>query len=120
MASMVKIPERDILKSVLHFMRIHPAVAWCERMNVAGAQKIRGQYVQFGFKGCPDIIGMTRTGQFIGIECKSATGRLSAEQRAFLAKVQKGGGIAIVARSLDDVMPALDSLLRRPSAPPAA
>ena len=103
--------ESDVLKAVLRFCHIHPAVAWCERMNV-GAQEIEGRWVKFGFPGCSDIIGQLKDGRFLAIECKSATGRLKPEQRAFLAKVG-GAGVAIVARDVRDVAAVLDALLSK-------
>lgn len=46
-------------------------------------------------------------GRFVAVEVKSRTGRLSEEQGAFLQCVAAGGGVAIVARSVDDVLEAL-------------
>ncbi len=105
--------ESDILKRVLHFMKIHPAVDWAERMNT-GMMKKGPHYVRFGFPGLSDIIGQLRDGRLIAVETKDARGKLSADQEKFLAKVGKHG-VAIVARSLDDVKPVLDGLLRAPT-----
>ena len=74
-----------------------------------------GRWVEFGVggKGAGDLLGWTtRTitsdmvGQpvavFTSIEVKSASGRLRPEQRQWLEAVQAAGGIAGVARSVDD------------------
>jgi hypothetical protein len=45
---------------------------------------------------------------FTALEIKAATGRLSEEQRRFLAIVQQLGGIAGVARSVQDAQGLLD------------
>lgn len=49
----------------------------------------------------PDMVG-SKVAVFVALEGKSATGRPTEEQAAFLAMVIKAGGIAGVFRSLDD------------------
>jgi hypothetical protein len=56
-------------------------------------------------KGSSDLIGWTSKNGlaiFTAIEVKSATGRLTDEQKNFILNVQKAGGIAGMARSVDD------------------
>jgi hypothetical protein len=84
------------------------------RNNTGTLKDANGRPVQFGLcKGSADLIGWTtRTitpdmvGQqvavFTSIEVKSATGRLRPEQRQWLEAVQAAGGIAGVARSVED------------------
>jgi hypothetical protein len=76
--------------------------------------------ISFGLcKGSADLIGWTTrmitadmVGQqvavFTSIEVKTATGRLTPEQRQWLAAVETAGGIAGVARSVADA----EALLR--------
>jgi hypothetical protein len=48
-------------------------------------------------KGSSDIIGVLPSGRFLACECKAAGGgRLSPEQREFLDRVQRDGGLALV------------------------
>ena len=108
----IKVREADVLKAVLRFMHIHPAVDWCERVN-SGAYKVDGRYIRFGFPGCADILGQLKDGRLIACECKAPRGRLSPEQAAFLKRVERAGGVAIVARDVRDVAQVLDGLLRR-------
>ena len=84
------------------------------RNNTGTLLDRNGRPVQFGLaKGSADLIGWTtRTitadmvGQqvavFTSIEVKSATGRLRPDQRQWMEAVQTAGGIAGVARSVDD------------------
>jgi len=84
------------------------------RNNTGTLRDQHGRPVSFGLcKGSADLIGWTtRTitpdmvGQqvavFTSIEVKTATGRLRPEQRQWLEAVQVAGGIAGVARSVDD------------------
>ncbi len=53
-------------------------------------------------KGVADILGIYK-GKFIAIEVKSAKGRLSPFQEIFLKDVTNEGGIAILARSVEDL-----------------
>ena len=84
------------------------------RNNTGTLRDQHGRPVSFGLcKGSADLIGWTtRTitpdmvGQqvavFTSIEVKTATGRLRPEQRQWLEAVQAAGGIAGVARSVED------------------
>jgi hypothetical protein len=49
----------------------------------------------------PEHVGRTMA-VFTAVEVKSATGRATAEQRAFIQHVQAAGGIAGVVRSVDE------------------
>jgi Holliday junction resolvase len=57
-------------------------------------------------KGIADILGCYQ-GRFLAIEVKTLTGRLSPAQEQFLERVRKAGGLAFVARSIDDAIDAL-------------
>jgi hypothetical protein len=59
--------------------------------------------VFFGKAGSSDILGILPGGRFIAVECKSSGGRLSDNQRKFLKEIEKMGGVAIVAKSIDDI-----------------
>jgi len=92
------------------------------RNNTGTLRDANGRPVQFGLaKGSADLIGWTtRTitadmvGQtvavFTSIEVKSATGRLRPEQRQWLDAVSAAGGIAGVARSVEDARALLDGV----------
>ena len=75
-----------------------------------------GRLVTFGLaRGSADLIGWrtvtitqamvgTRIAVFTSIEVKTPTGRMRPEQQAWLAVVQGAGGIAGIARSVDDAL----------------
>lgn len=56
--------------------------------------------------GIPDIIGIWK-GQFLGIEVKTKSGKVSDVQAQKIEEIKKSGGLAFVARDLDDVVSAL-------------
>ena len=104
--------EAQVLPSVLEYLawlEMSKKVVWFSRMN-SGAGKLlypdgrTSQFMRFGFKGCPDIIGQLPGGRFFGVETKSATGRSSEDQIEFRERSNEGGGLVVVARSVDDVL----------------
>lgn len=58
--------------------------------------------------GVPDIVGVLKDGRFLGIEVKTENGVLSDHQSRFIQSINDAGGIAFVARSVDDVIQKLD------------
>ena len=79
-----------------------------------------GRPVQFGLaRGSADLIGIKQItitpdmvgstiGQFVSIEVKTPTGRLTPLQRSWLEMVSKFGGLAAVVRSVRDAEDFLD------------
>jgi len=57
--------------------------------------------------GVPDIVGCWK-GRMIGIEVKAPRGHLSPDQVRFIEAINRSGGLAFVARSLDDVIENLE------------
>jgi hypothetical protein len=86
------------------------------RNNTGTLRDANGRPVTFGLcKGSADLIGwrtVTITPEMVGqriavftsIEVKTATGRLRPEQQQWLDAVQAAGGIAGVARSVEDAL----------------
>jgi hypothetical protein len=65
--------------------------------------------VRFGLcRGSSDLIGITRAGRFLAVECKRGRGGVvTPEQTQFLDTIRAMGGVAILARSGEDVTKAL-------------
>jgi hypothetical protein len=104
--------EADVLRAVLSALAMHPRVAWAHRMQTGAGKLLRkggstSQFLRFGFPGCPDVLGQLRDGRILAVETKRPSGQPTPEQTAFLACVQANGGLALVARSVDDVLEAL-------------
>ena len=86
------------------------------RNNTGTLRDANGRPVQFGLcKGSADLIGwrtVTITPEMVGqqvavftsIEVKTPTGKVQPEQQQWLDAVQAAGGIAGVARSVDDAL----------------
>lgn len=103
--------EAAVLRAVLQALALPPRVAWAQRFNTAAGKLVRGkghsQFMRFGFPGCPDILGQLRCGKTLAVEVKRPSGTTTPEQVAFLDCVNANGGLALVARSADDVWKAL-------------
>ncbi len=89
-----------------------PVRLW--RNNVGALRDERGRLVTYGLcKGSSDLIGLRQllitpehvgrcVAVFTAIEVKTPAGRVSEEQRRFLQQVEQLGGLAGVARSLQE------------------
>lgn len=59
--------------------------------------------------GSSDIVGIAPDGRFLAVEVKTPKGRATKEQIRFIEAVQASGGIAGIARSVEDAL----ELIRR-------
>jgi hypothetical protein len=85
------------------------------RNNVGAIKDRNNRLVRYGLvTGSADLIGWQtvliteamvgqRFARFLSVEVKTPTGRLSPEQETWRQAVLKAGGIAVVARSVDDI-----------------
>jgi len=94
--------EGSVVQACLEYLRIYGAFVW--RNNSGALRDKRERPVFFGKPGSSDILGLLPGGRFICVECKSKKGKLSEKQKDFLAEVERLGGLAVVARSVDDVI----------------
>lgn len=100
--------EAELLKAIMALLKRHPKVAKVWRQNSGVAQYQYGSktsYVRFNSaKGMSDIMGILKTGRTLAIEVKNRTRKVDPHQQQFLDDINAGGGLAFVARSLDDVI----------------
>jgi hypothetical protein len=92
------------------------------RNNIAKLN-VKGRWIDYGIPGkggsdligwhsvtvTPDMVGR-KLAIFLAIECKTAKGYLKPEQKFFIDAVTNAGGLAGVARSVDDAKTILNSL----------
>ena len=76
------------------------------RNNVGAWKDPSGRIVRYGVggKGGADLLGIAPDGRFLAVETKTAKGAVRPEQLTFIAAVQKAGGRAGVARSVEDAL----------------
>jgi hypothetical protein len=104
------VPEAAVLRACLSYLAVRGIEAWRTNSGLAmlPGRGGRPQPVRFGKRGVADILGFLPDGRFLAVECKSSTGKLRPEQAVFLERVNRAGGVGIVARSLDDLISALN------------
>ncbi len=102
-------PEGAVLNAVLEYLHVRRIFAWRNNTGaaVARAPNGRNRLIRYGKVGSADILGVLDDGRFLAIECKAPGGRLTAPQADFIASVNARGGLAFVARSIEDVQRAL-------------
>ncbi len=82
--------ESAIQAKILKFLRALRPACWSIKAAVCNE------------RGVPDILCCYR-GRFVGLEVKTARGRISAPQRVQNDRIRKAGGCAVVVRSVADV-----------------
>lgn len=98
-------PEQQIKNSILAWLKINGIFAWpIDSVGIYDQERkcYRRKHSIHHIKGVSDILGIYKR-RALAIEVKSEKGRLSDEQKEFLRRVDEEGGIAIVARSVEDV-----------------
>lgn len=99
--------ESFVQREILRLYGAHPRIRlWRANAGRALVATAAGglRSMQVNIPGCPDLIGwLAPTGRFLGIECKGDRGKLRPEQAAFRDRLEKDGGLYIVARSVEDV-----------------
>ncbi len=93
--------ENTLQRACLEYLELRQITAW--RNNTGVLRNPRGRPVRYGVVGSGDIFAVLPDGRFASIECKVNNNKPSAEQLDWRAAIQAAGGIAIVARTVDDV-----------------
>jgi hypothetical protein len=96
-------PEGEILKSILAYLSAEKILAF--RMN-SGAIVVDKRFIRFGSPGMADIICFPSRCDLPAvawIECKTAKGRQSENQKWFQKLVEAEAHVYILARSINDV-----------------
>jgi hypothetical protein len=82
--------EKDLTNQIRSFLKVYGVFHWKQHQGLGSTP------------GVPDIIGIYK-GRFLGIEIKGERGKVSLVQQQFIDLINQHGGIAFVARSVDDV-----------------
>ena len=95
--------ETNIMNACMVALSAAGCLVW--RNNTGLLPDANGRPIRFGLcVGSADIIGVCKDGLFLGVEIKTATGRASPAQTAFIAAVRRAGGRAGVARSAQEAL----------------
>ena len=94
--------EADVLKACKEylFLRGH----FCARVNSGCFEtKSGGWFKAVDVNGFPDLIGISKDGKPLAVECKSEKGRLSRSQEIYKAAFIARGGLYVLARGIEDL-----------------
>lgn len=95
-------PESDIYSSILKYLEARGVIAY--RVNSGAVRTQNGGFFRGAPAGHPDIVAiLPPAGRLWYIEVKTATGKLSDHQRAFIERAEQAGALVTIARSIDDV-----------------
>jgi hypothetical protein len=94
--------EQSIQRAILEYLRWRGIP--CYKHQNAGLRKPDGSDIRTHTRGVSDIIGcMPETGRFLAIGLKRPGGKATPEQQQFIDTINGAGGLAFVARSVDEV-----------------
>jgi hypothetical protein len=136
--TMTEPSEAQVLAGTKTLLSMHRAVAWWSRVNSGEAYMLRGvtyqrlkkmvqdgyltweeiRYMAFGAPGMSDTIFQLKReygGTFGAIEVKKPSGKVQPEQYGFLQNVIDAGGVAGIARSVDEAQRIIESGMRVPA-----
>lgn len=95
-----KVSESSIQSTILDYLKFKKIFHY--RQNQAAVKTEKSFFRATSINGLPDIICIVQ-GLYIGLEVKTATGRLNENQIETHRKIISAGGLVYVVRSLKDV-----------------
>ena len=98
--------ENKVQSGILTWLHEQGIFAWRQNNQAVYDQRLGHYRSHTGLRGVPDIIAVI-DGRFIGIECKTKTGKQSSHQALFQKRLENNGGLYILARSVKDVQEVL-------------
>lgn len=103
---MTKTPEAKVAAACTRYLRTRGAHVI---RTGAGVGEINGRKQTFGRKGQSDHHVCYR-GFWISLEEKSARGKMTSDQAAYMRHVEAAGGFTVCAWTVDDLKPVLDHI----------
>ena len=108
MPTVKKPREGDLVKVIRQYLELQGAVVI--RNNSGCLRDATNRPVRFGETGSADLVCCLRGGRYLAVEVKGPKGRLRPSQAVWLDRVRSAGGLAVVARTLQDLIDALEAL----------
>jgi hypothetical protein len=113
-----KKPETIIQEAILEELSWNGVFAWRQNTKpdvVGGGGGRRARFKKAKVTGIPDILGICYNGKLLAIEVKTMEkdSKLTSNQEHFLSSLANNGGLAFVARSVDDVLKRMEEIKSR-------
>lgn len=113
-------PEKQVENSILEYLKMRGV--FCFKVNTGGvfdptSRRFRKNKNKHVITGVADILGVLPNGRFLAIEVKTPNSSRSNKtyatdnQKFFIANIKANGGLAFIARSVDDVKAELTQLI---------
>ena len=103
------VKESVIQADILRWLKTTGLMFW--RSN-SGSLFLRGRHINLGPLGCADIsVIVPPLGRFVGMEVKSAKGKVRPEQVTYAAGLTQVGGLYFIVRSVQDAKNAIAQCL---------
>lgn len=97
--------EADLKRQICQYLEAIGVYFWIEQAGKIPGRINKSRYLK---NGISDLLGVF-LGKMLAIEVKLPTGKVSKEQQEFIDEINKHGGIAFVARSLEEVIVTLST-----------
>lgn len=95
--------------AILKWLKSTGLMFW--RSN-SGSLFLRGRHINLGPLGCADIsVVVPPAGRFVGLEVKSAKGRIRGDQLTYSEYLTKQGGAYFIVRSVQDAKDAIAQVM---------
>jgi hypothetical protein len=104
--------ESAILAQILDYLKIRGVLHWRQNSGafaLAAQGHTKRRFFRAGAPGISDVIGVLPGGRFLAIEVKREGEYPTDAQLAFMTNVNDAGGLAFVARSVEEVAMVLDA-----------
>lgn len=103
------VKESIIQGEILKWLETTGLMFW--RAN-SGKLFLHGRHINLGPLGCADIsLVVPYSGRFVGMEVKSARGRIRKDQVTYAKVLTEAGGLYFVVRSVEDAKNAVAQIL---------
>lgn len=96
--------EVDFKADVFRYLETIGVWVW---NNPRGVYTVGGQSIVFGGpEGASDLFGVLPNGRFLAVETKNpnGTGRVSVGQQHFVNRVNRMGGVGVIAKTIEEVI----------------
>jgi|ERR1035437_4716669 hypothetical protein len=105
-------PEQSIQRQILEYLNWKHIFCW--KVTTTGIfVQSRNTWIPNQAPGVSDILGVLKGGRILAIEVKSPKGRASPQQQRFIDNINENGGLAFVARSIEEVESKLNDNIGR-------
>lgn len=106
--TMPKPTEKQLQSAILDYLTMRHFLVW--RNNSGTVMTDTNRRIKLGKAGSPDIVGMTKSGQWLGIEVKGEKGRQRDSQKEFELEVKQNKGVYLLVHSWDEFIQKMEMI----------